>query len=97
VARAIRRPPDPATRQTLHAAYSYYTVAKKTSLDALMKDAMIEACRHNFDVFNALDLQDNASVLSNLKFGPGDGKLQYYAYNWKCQKIAANEVGLILL
>uniref|UniRef100_A0A7R9UK75 Glycylpeptide N-tetradecanoyltransferase n=1 Tax=Diacronema lutheri TaxID=2081491 RepID=A0A7R9UK75_DIALT len=82
---------------TLHAAYSYYTVAKKTSLDALMKDAMIEACRHNFDVFNALDLQDNASVLSNLKFGPGDGKLQYYAYNWKCQKIAANEVGLILL
>jgi glycylpeptide N-tetradecanoyltransferase len=58
---------------------------------------MIAACGHNFDVFNALDVQDNATVLKDLKFGIGDGKLQYYVYNWRCPPIAANEVGLILL
>lgn len=100
-ARLPRSPaaPRPAHRplQTLLAAYSYYTVANKTPLDALLKDAMIEAVRNDFDVFNALDLQDNLSVLKDLKFGIGDGKLQYYAYNWKCPPIAAHEVGLILL
>jgi glycylpeptide N-tetradecanoyltransferase len=35
-----------------------------------------------FDVFNALDIMDNASFLEELKFGVGDGYLHYYAYNY---------------
>ena len=38
----------------------------------------------NFDVFNALDLMNNKEFLEKLKFGIGDGNLQYYLYNWKC-------------
>mmetsp|Transcript_8497 Transcript_8497/g.21933 ORF Transcript_8497/g.21933 Transcript_8497/m.21933 type:complete len:444 (-) Transcript_8497:445-1776(-) len=83
--------------QTLHAAYSYYTVAKTVPLGTLVTDAMIMAVREGFDVFNALDLQDNSTILEDLKFGIGDGKLQYYIYNWKCPTMAPNEVGLILL
>lgn len=37
-----------------------------------------------FDVFNALDLMENKVFLEKLKFGIGDGNLQYYLFNWKC-------------
>ena len=40
--------------------------------------------QRGFDVFNALDLMDNREFLDKLKFGIGDGNLQYYLYNWKC-------------
>ena len=45
-----------------------------------------------FDVFNALDLMDNKHFLEKLKFGVGDGFLQYYLYNWKCPSMEANQV-----
>ena len=48
-------------------------------------------------MFNALDLMDNAAIFEPLKFGIGDGLLQYYLYNWGTAPMTANEVGLILL
>ncbi|CAK9251541.1 unnamed protein product [Sphagnum jensenii] len=57
----------------------------------------IENILSGADVFNALDLADNASVLEALKFGQGDGYLQYYLYNWKCPFMESKEVGLVLL
>lgn len=36
-----------------------------------MNDAMIVACKLGFDVYNALDLQRNAEIFRDLKFGPG--------------------------
>ena len=50
----------------------------------------------NFDVFNALDLMDNAEFLEKLKFGIGDGNLQYYLYNWRCPTMQPKDVGLVL-
>lgn len=35
--------------------------------------------------------------LKELKFGPGDGNLQYYVYNWKCPPAKANEVQITLV
>ncbi|KAB1265877.1 Glycylpeptide N-tetradecanoyltransferase 1 [Camelus dromedarius] len=49
-----------------------------------------------FDVFNALDLMENKTFLEKLKFGIGDGNLQYYLYNWKCPSMGAEKVGLVL-
>ena len=37
----------------------------------------------NFDVFNALSLLDNPLFLQQQKFGPGDGYLHYYLYNYR--------------
>lgn len=37
----------------------------------------------NFDVFNALTLLDNPLFLESQKFGPGDGQLHYYLYNYR--------------
>ena len=44
-------------------------------------------------MFNALDLMENKQFLENLKFGIGDGNLQYYLYNWKCPQMDAEKVG----
>jgi len=35
---------------------------------------------------------DNKEFLEPLKFGVGDGNLQYYLYNWKCPEISSNKV-----
>lgn len=51
----------------------------------------------NFDVFNCLDIMENASFLKELKFGKGDGNLQYYLYNWRCAAMEPAKVGLVLL
>lgn len=70
-----------------------------TPLTQLMQDALTLAAGKGYDVFNALDLMDNASFLKELKFGIGDGALQYYLYNWRMANtpLQPKELGLILL
>ena len=40
---------------------------------------------------------ENDTFLKELKFGIGDGHLQYYLYNWRCAPIKSGDVGLVLL
>ncbi|KAG7310700.1 Glycylpeptide N-tetradecanoyltransferase 2 [Plutella xylostella] len=82
--------------KTLKAAYSFYNVSTKTPWTELMRDALITAKNSGFDVFNALDLMENKEFLERLKFGIGDGNLQYYLYNWRCPSMPASKVGLVL-
>ena len=35
---------------------------------------------------------DNKDFLEKLKFGVGDGNLQYYIYNWKCPQMNPEKV-----
>ena len=78
-------------------AYSYYNVAGKATIQRLMEDALILAKQRDFDVFNALDLMDNAQFLKDLKFGIGDGNLQYYLYNWRLSnQLEPSDIGLVL-
>jgi glycylpeptide N-tetradecanoyltransferase len=81
----------------LKAAYSYWNVATTVPLHELMFDALIFAKQRDFDVFNALNVMENEQFLKELKFGIGDGFLQYYLYNWKCPKIEPSGIGLVLL
>jgi len=85
------------TDETLFAAYSYYNVATTTDLISLMKDALILANQTGSDVLNALNLMENKTFLEELKFGKGDGNLQYYVYNWSCASMKSEDVGLVLL
>ncbi|KAI5640545.1 glycylpeptide N-tetradecanoyltransferase [Phthorimaea operculella] len=82
--------------KTLKAAYSFYNVSTKTPWTELMLDCLISAKNSGFDVFNALDLMDNKEFLEPLKFGIGDGNLQYYLYNWRCPSMPPNKIGLVL-
>jgi glycylpeptide N-tetradecanoyltransferase len=82
----------------LFAAYSYYHVATSgITTTELAHCALIAARDEGQDVFNALHLLDNASFFDELKFGPGDGVLNYYLFNWKCAKIDPGNVGIVLL
>ncbi|KAK3821070.1 MAG: acyl-CoA N-acyltransferase, partial [Benniella sp.] len=71
--------------------------AIKDRLVSLMQDALILARRNGFDVFNALNLMDNSLFTEDLKFGPGDGYLHFYLYNWRCRAIQSEKVGLVML
>ena len=55
---------------------------------------MVYWIQMGFDVFNALDLMDNKEFLEKLKFGIGDGNLQYYLYNWRCPTMEPNQVNI---
>lgn len=81
----------------LNAVYSYYNVATTMSWLDIFKDLLILARDDGADVFNALDVMDNPNILDELKFGKGDGCLQYYLYNWRCPQMPAKDVGLVLL
>jgi len=85
------------THKELKAAYSYYNVATKTDWIQLMNDALSLAHQQGFDVFNALDVMENDTFLKPLKFGIGDGHLQYYLYNWKVAEMRPSDVGIVLL
>ncbi|GMM31892.1 glycylpeptide N-tetradecanoyltransferase [Martiniozyma asiatica (nom. inval.)] len=55
----------------------------KKRLKSLVHDAIIEAKRLKVDVFNALTAQDNHLFVDDMKFGAGDGYLNYYLFNYK--------------
>lgn len=78
--------------KTLKAAYSFYNVSNNTPWVELINDALISAKNMGFDVFNALNLMENKEFLEPLKFGIGDGNLQYYLYNWRCPSIVPEKV-----
>ncbi|KAI6045692.1 N-myristoyl transferase [Pisolithus marmoratus] len=60
----------------------------KTRLVHLIGDALIIANQAKFDVFNAVTLMDNVSFFDDLKFGAGDGLLNFYLYNWRTAPLA---------
>uniref|UniRef100_A0A8C5P2X4 Glycylpeptide N-tetradecanoyltransferase n=1 Tax=Jaculus jaculus TaxID=51337 RepID=A0A8C5P2X4_JACJA len=82
--------------KSLKAAYSFYNIHTETALLDLINDALIIAKLEGFGVFNALDLMENKTFLEKLKFGIGDGNLQYYLYNWTCPGTDSEKVGLVL-
>lgn len=81
----------------LRAAYSFYNVATTLDLEELMRDALILAKNEGMDVFNALEQMNNQEFFDSLKFGMGDGNLQYYIYNWCCPTMKSKDVGIVLL
>lgn len=60
----------------------------KARLQQLMSDVLVLAKQHGFDVVNCLSGMDNALFASDLKFGPGDGFLRFYLFNWRVQPVA---------
>jgi len=82
----------------LNAVYSFYNVAQTEEWITLMKNALTVArIQDNKDVFNCLNVMENTSFFKQLKFGPGDGFLHYYCYNYLCPFLDASEVGLVLM
>jgi len=81
----------------LNAAYLYYCVNTRGPISAVVSDLLVLAKQLKFDVCNCLELMDNATFLQDLKFGPGDGTLHYYFFNWAMPQIKPDKLGLVLV
>lgn len=87
----------------MHIAYLYYYHAsEKNSLTELMKYTLYfakELADVKFDVFNCLNIMDNKQFLQELKFGVGDGILNYYMYNYQLARgfVLTEKVGTVLV
>ncbi|KAG6814496.1 hypothetical protein H0H92_000021 [Tricholoma furcatifolium] len=88
----------------VEAAYLYYYATETAFIDGaeengilkkrlqnIIGDALVVADQAGFDVFNALTLMDNVPILQDLKFGVGDGFLNFYLYNWRTAPLAGME------
>lgn len=75
---------------TIKVAYAFYYATTSTASEKELKDrlctlfqaALILAKNAGYDVFNALTTQDNNLFLEKLKFGAGDGTLNFYLFNY---------------
>ncbi len=61
--------------------------ALKARLNTLVSDSLVYCKQYKFDVYNALSLMDNGLFLEDQKFGPGDGQLHYYLFNYRANPI----------
>ncbi|KAH8087475.1 Glycylpeptide N-tetradecanoyltransferase, partial [Filobasidium floriforme] len=66
-------------------------------LNSLVNDCLIVAKDAGFDVFNALTMMDNNLFLNEQLFGPGDGYLVNYLYNWRSAPIDGAADGVDVL
>ena len=80
---------DNSHHDELGIAYLFYyatdsvdTPQYKQRLNGLINDALITS-KFDVDVFNCLTCQDNTYFIEDLKFGAGDGFLNYYLFNYK--------------
>lgn len=64
----------------------YYTSVNATPF-SLISDLLIVAKNNDIHVFDALDIMENANVISELGFDEGTGFLHYYLYNWKVKPL----------
>ena len=62
-----------------------------------MKNALILAKEHGFDVYNCLNVMENETVFKDLLFGKGDGTLKYYFYNFVCPETVPSDLALVLM
>lgn len=83
---------------SLNAAYCYYYATTTRTPQEMVGDMLIVARDLGFDVFNCLKLMKNdEKFLKELKFGPGDGNLQYYWYNWKQSLLDGSRLSIVML
>lgn len=67
---------------------AHIKTALKTRLNLLINTLLIIARDHDFDVVNCVTVMDNALFLQQQKFGPGDGFLRFYLFNWRTKPVA---------
>ena len=79
------------------AAYLYYYTATKQPLELLIKAAIVISNKQNHDVFNCLNIMDNKSFVENLKFGPSNGNLMFYLYNYVTPNMDPENIGMVLV
>lgn len=84
---------DEANVTTWDAESPAIKTALKTRLNLLINTLLIIARDHGFDVVNCVTVMDNPLFLQEQKFGPGDGFLRFYLFNWRTKPVAGGMGG----
>ena len=88
----------PRGHEGMKIACAHYMVTSEADgLIDLATDAMIIARNMGCDVYNMLDVMDNATLFAPLKFDEGDAPMNYHIYNWRCPAVEASDIGVVLL
>jgi glycylpeptide N-tetradecanoyltransferase len=83
--------------ETIYAAYMFYYFSPSINeLTKLVSEVLAEAKKLGFDVFNTLDIMRNNEFFQQLGFLSGDGKLNYYLYNWRTAPFSPPSNGFVL-
>ena len=79
-------------------AYLWFYTSVHTQWDQLLESLLYVTQQDGFDCFNVLEgIGGDVALLESLKFVRGDGTLYYYLYNWKCEAILPQKMGVFLL
>ncbi|KAL0219059.1 hypothetical protein P9112_004712 [Eukaryota sp. TZLM1-RC] len=81
---------------TLNAAYLFYYACNSIPLKDMVNSVINYAKVNNIDVVNCLTIMDNDLFIKDCKFGPGDGNLNFYLFNWNLNPIESKKVGIVL-
>jgi len=81
----------------MKAAYLYYYASTKTPLKNLVRAALILAKKSDHDVFNCLNIMENKKFIEDLLFGPGNGNLMFYLYNFVAPNVNSDDIGMVLV
>ena len=74
------------------AAYLYYFFNDSLELAQLINIALFYAKEVKVDVFNILNMFNLNTIITDCKFLEGNGYLNYYLYNYKCNELNSNEL-----
>jgi glycylpeptide N-tetradecanoyltransferase len=77
--------------------YMYYYAPKTNAPMEILSMALEQANEMGCDVFNALNIMGNTETFEELKFGSGDGYLNYYFYNYAVRDYSPKDLGMILV
>ena len=81
----------------LNCVYLYYYTTINNSIYSLFSELLQKIRTDNIDIINLFDLMENRFILNDFMINPGDGKLNYYLYNWKTWTLPNNSIGKITL
>ncbi|KAH7820613.1 putative Protein NMT-1 [Monocercomonoides exilis] len=89
---------DDAVRasSSLSAVETFASVAPPI-LTEMVENVLVEGKKIGIDVMNCLDIMMNPMFLKDLKFGPGDGRLNYYVYNLAVPQIKTDKLAVVLV
>lgn len=74
------------------AGYLYYYFNSSLKLDQLINIGLNYGKDVGIDVFNILKMFDLQSIITDCKFAEGNGYLNYYLYNYKCNPMREDEI-----
>ena len=81
----------------INKGYLFYYTCNNMTAYRIINELLIAGSLNKIDVFDAINIMENESILKELKFEEGTGMLHYYFYNWKTKPLKNIQVGTILM